>query len=88
VIYVVEEQQATYLFACLSEALAFDRQRFDEFRYSLVREYQEQDHSFDPQTPDVPLEFGPGQEKCGRIRRKIHQWWQAREAWWNQLYDY
>ncbi len=87
-IYVVEEQQATWLFASLTEALAFDCQRADEHRYSLVREYQENLHGFDPQTPDVPLEFGPGQERCKRLQRKVHHWWKSRDAWWNQPYDY
>jgi len=87
VIYVVEEQQATWLFASLKEALAFDRQRADEYRYSEVRQYQHASHKFDPQFADVPLEFGPGQQRCKRLQRRIHQWWQAREAWWNQPYD-
>ena len=83
-VYVVEEQQATWLFASLTEALAFDRQRADEYRCSLVREYQENLHGFDPKCPDVPLEFGLGQDRCKRIQRKVNRWWKARDAWWNQ----
>ena len=80
-IYVVEEQQATWLFASLAEAESFDRQRADEYRYSVVKEYQDKLMKFDPQVPDVPLEFGPGQERCRRIQRKVRRWWKSRDAW-------
>ena len=86
-IYVVEEQQATWVFASLREAKAFDNKRASERRYSFVGEYQER-HNFDPQAPDCPLDFGPGQENCKRIQRKVKHWWKARDAWWNRPYDY
>ena len=85
VTYVVEEQQALWLFASIEEAMAFDRQRTCDYRYSQVREYRESDQ-FDPSNPDWPLELGPGQDNCKRLQRKVHRWWKARDAWWNQPY--
>jgi hypothetical protein len=86
-IYVVEEQQATWLFASLSEAIAFDNKRRDEHRHSVVTSLSTK-HSFNTETPDCPMDFGPGQEKCKRIQRHIKRWWKARDAWWNALDDY
>jgi hypothetical protein len=87
VIYVVEEQQARWLFASLMEAKAFASSRIKEcehdFHCAFVRKYQ--DDQFDTSCPDWPLEFGPGQEYCKRLQRKVYGWWKARDAWWNQL---
>jgi hypothetical protein len=87
-IYVVEEQQATWLFASLTEAQAFDNKRWDYHRYSVVMPFDQKRHAFDFNVPDCPLDFGPGQKNCRRIQRKVSQWWKARDAWWNQPYDY
>ena len=91
-IYVVEEQQADWLFASLSEAQAFDTARADEHRYAEVVPYDHKRHTFNLSMPlgtnHTCLEFGPGQDKCKRVRRKIHQWWKARDEWWNHSTNY
>ena len=97
-IYVVEEQQATWLFASLSEAQAFDDKRWDDHRYSVVMPFSMERHRFDPYHPSrpmgrrfvpcCPLDFGPGQKNCKRIKRKIHQWWKARYEWWIHSANY
>lgn len=84
-IYVVEEQQADWLFASLIEARAFDLARADQHRHAEVVLYDHKRHGFKEHTC---LEFGPGQEKCRRLRRKIHQWWKARDEWWNHSTNY
>jgi hypothetical protein len=78
-IFRVNEQQAVWLFASRDEALAFDRSRADEHRWSEVELFD--GRPFSSRDADRPTEPGPGQERCRRIQRHCRRWLQAYDAW-------
>lgn len=92
-LFVVETQRADYLFACPSAAESFaagERRWWNEHcpgggwgRIEPVALATR--HQFNRTDPDCPLEPGPGQEYCRRVRRHVRRWWNARDAWWNQI---
>lgn len=87
--FVVELQQADYLFASETEAEAFA----SEYREHLLDQCPNASvlirpvplglqHRFRAEFADTPLEAGPGQQRCRRIQRHVHRWWRERDAWW------
>lgn len=80
-----------YLFACPSAAAAFaaeERKAFLDRDWPITRiiypEPLAAKHRFSERFENCPMEFGPGQKNCRRIRRHIRRWWRERDAWWNQ----
>ena len=90
---VVETQRADYLFACPSAAKSFaagERRWWDEHcpggRWGRIEPVAlASRHQFNPDDSAHPLEPGPGQGHCRRVRRHVRRWWSARNAWWNQI---
>jgi len=89
-IYVVETQRADYLFGCPSAAESFAASKRRELSdlcpgmgpapIDVVP--MSSRHRFNQANPDCPLEAGPGQESCHRVRRHVRRWWTERDAWW------
>jgi hypothetical protein len=85
--YVVETQRADFLFACPSAAESFaasERRKLSDLCPGMGPAPidvvpMSSLHRFNP---DCPLEAGPGQESCRRVRRHVHRWWAERDAWW------
>jgi hypothetical protein len=88
---VVETQHADYLFACPSAAESFaakQRRHWSEMCPGIGRVPIDPVpltalHRFSASNENCPLEPGPGQEHCRRVRRHVRRWWDAKDAWWN-----
>jgi hypothetical protein len=89
--FVVETQQADYLFACPQAAKAFARAEEAHWQDMVegigplfIRPVAlGPQHRFSPAHANTPLEAGPGQEACKRVKRHVKRWWRERDAWWN-----
>ena len=88
---VVVTQRADFLFACPSAAAEFcsaEKQWWYESTGSCFGIFPEQLgslHRFREEAADHPMEAGPGQGQCRRVRRHVARWWRERDAWYADL---
>jgi hypothetical protein len=92
--FVVETQQANYLFACPGAAEAFaasQRRHWAEMcpgigRVPIQPVPLAPCHRFSTANADRPLEPGSdSDERCRRVQRHVHRWWAERDRWWASI---
>jgi hypothetical protein len=90
-LFVVETQNADYLFHCPSAAASFAAEKRRWWIENcppmgtppIFPVPMGPQHRFRTDFADTPLEAGPGQDSCSRVQRHVRRWWAERDAWWN-----